>query len=66
MEWTSFEEHLRRHLEVEERLILPAFAREHPAQARAIRLEHDEIKTTLTELASTLDLHCLRASSVEA
>jgi iron-sulfur cluster repair protein YtfE (RIC family) len=66
MEWTSFEEHLRRHLEVEERLILPEFGREHPAQAHAMRLEHDEIKTTLTELAITLDLHCLRASSVES
>lgn len=65
MEWTSFEEHLRRHLDDEERLILPAFGREHPAEARAIRLEHDEIKVALTELAITLDLHCLRASAVE-
>jgi len=65
-EWQRFERELLSHLELEEQEILPAFSREHLAEARSIRDEHASIRAGLTELGVELDLHCLRAERVEA
>ena len=65
-EWDRFERELGSHLELEEHEILPAFARNHPAEAQGIRDEHASIRAALTELGVDLDLHCLRADRVEA
>jgi hemerythrin-like domain-containing protein len=65
-DWQRFERELSSHMELEEQEILPAFAREHLADAQAIREEHARIRTGLTELGIDLDLHCLRAERVEA
>jgi hypothetical protein len=63
--WRAFEGELLRHLELEERELLPAFAQEHPAEAEALLGEHAQIRAALTELAITLDLHALRADAVK-
>ena len=65
-EWSAFERELLRHLELEEAEILPAFARHHAAEARAILAEHAEIRSALLEMGLSLDLHVLRADAVEA
>jgi hypothetical protein len=64
--WARFEHELGWHLELEETEILPHFGREHPAEAEAIRAEHEQIRALVTELGVDLDLHCLRADRVEA
>jgi len=65
-EWSAFERELLRHLELEEAEILPAFARHHAAEARAILVAHAEIRSALLEMGLNLDLHVLRADRVEA
>lgn len=65
-EWQRFERELTSHMELEEQEILPAFSGEHLAEAQSIRDEHARIRAGLTELGIELDLHCLRAESVEA
>ena len=64
-EWTMFERELLRHLELEEVEILPGFARQDAAGARAILADHAEIRSTLLEMGLNLDLHFLRAEVVE-
>jgi hemerythrin-like domain-containing protein len=65
-QWERFERELSSHVDLEEVEILPAFAREHPEEARSIRDEHATIRAGLVELGIDLDLHCLRAQRVEA
>lgn len=65
-EWQRFEWELTSHMELEEQEILPAFSRDHLAEAQAIRDEHARIRAGLTEMGIELDLHCLRAERVEA
>ena len=64
-DWDRFERELSSHMDLEEREILPAFARAHPAEAQAIGDEHVLIREALTEMGVDLDLHCLRADRVE-
>jgi hemerythrin-like domain-containing protein len=63
-DWSAFEEQLLRHLELEEREVLPAFAREHADVAASLRREHEQIRASLTELGIRLDLHLLRAAAI--
>jgi hemerythrin-like domain-containing protein len=65
-EWQRFEAQLSTHMDLEEREILPNFAKEHPEEARAILDEHARIRSSLVEMGIDLDLHCLRADRVEA
>lgn len=65
-EWTDFERELLRHLEYEEAEILPGFAADSPAEARAILAEHADIRATLADLGISLDLHLLRSEAVQA
>jgi len=64
-EWSTFERALLRHLEQEEAEILPGFARDDPAGARAILAEHADIRGALLDMGVNLDLHLLRAEQVE-
>ena len=59
--WNEFEHGLSEHLDAEDTLILPAFAVEHPDEAKAIRAEHDAIRTKLLDLGVAVDLHVIRA-----
>jgi hemerythrin-like domain-containing protein len=62
--WSTFEKDLLRHLEYEEAAILPAFARGHASEAKAIRDEHARIRAALLDLGVSLDLHALRCEAV--
>ena len=61
--WGAFEQQLLRHFEEEERE-LARFAREHPDEARAIREQHEQLRTAMIELGVMLDLHLMRAELV--
>ena len=63
--WSDFERELLRHLEYEEAEVLPGFARDNPAEARAILAEHANIRATAADLGLSLDLHLLRSEAVE-
>lgn len=58
--WSDFERGLLAHLDAEERLVLPAFAVDHPDEARAIRAEHDGFRARLLDLGVAVDLHHIR------
>lgn len=59
--WNEFERALGEHLEAEESLILPAFAVDHPEEARKVRVEHEDIRKKLLDLGVAVDLHVIRA-----
>lgn len=58
--WNAFERGLEAHLDAEEKLILPAFAYAHPAEAEAIRAEHGGLRAELLRLGVDVDLHAIR------
>jgi hemerythrin-like domain-containing protein len=62
--WTAFESGLTSHLALEERDILPEFARLAPAEAAVLMREHAEIRKQLSQLGIALDLHLTRAEAV--
>lgn len=64
--WSAFERELLAHMDEEEQRWLPAFSAKYPVEAEELRREHEHIRTTLTELGVALDLHALRADTVEA
>ena len=64
-EWSAFERALLRHLEQEEAEILPGFARDNAAEARAILTDHAGIRGALLDMGVNLDLHLLRAEEVD-
>jgi iron-sulfur cluster repair protein YtfE (RIC family) len=64
--FASLETDLRRHMDEEERELLPAFAAEYPVEAAAIRAEHEEIRRLLADLGVGLDLRLFRLETAEA
>ena len=58
--WNEFDRALSEHLEAEETLILPAFAVDHPDEAKTLRAEHDGIRAKLLDLGVAVDLHVIR------
>ena len=64
-EWSRFERELLRHMEIEETTIVPTFSRRHPLQAADIVADHVAIRSLLLEMGVDLDLHLLRAASVD-
>jgi len=63
--WNEFSRGLLDHLEMEERDILPAFGKLHPAEADAILADHAKFRARLTELDIAVDLHFIRADVAE-
>jgi hypothetical protein len=59
--WTDLDRTLTAHMALEERLILPEFAKVSPEEAFALLAEHGELRRTLLELGVCVDLHSLRA-----
>lgn len=59
--WTDFERAVERHLTAEEKQILPRLERKHPAEVKAIRHEHHEIRRLLADLGVRADLRTLRS-----
>jgi hemerythrin superfamily protein len=61
--WTEFELGLLAHLEAEEVHLIPGLLRVCERDARVIVQEHRHIRTRLTELGVTVDLHTIRLDS---
>ena len=65
-EWTDLEAAVLRHMDAEEMVLLPAFARAAPEVAAEIRAEHGTIRELLGEIGIELDLHALTTVRIEA
>jgi hemerythrin-like domain-containing protein len=65
-EWDRFERDLLEHFAIEEREVLPRFARDQPEEAAALRHEHAALRRDLLALGIRADLHFLRADAVTA
>lgn len=63
--WSRFESGLLAHFDAEERYILPLLERDHAAEVRGIRDEHDRIRRLMAELGVRADLHTLRKDVVD-
>lgn len=62
--WSSFESKLIRHMEAEERFLLPLLEVTDAAEVARIRLEHARVRDSLTELGVAVELHTVRAVDV--
>lgn len=58
--WSELDASLTAHMALEERLILPAFAKADPAEAAALIDEHDVLRKRLLELGICVDLNVMR------
>ena len=58
--WNAFDDRLAKHLEIEERFMIPQLFASRPRDARAILEEHRHIRSRLVELGCDVDLHTLR------
>jgi hypothetical protein len=54
------------HLDVEEMFVLPALAHTHAAEVTRLRSEHATIRRELGEIGLALELHALRAETLDA
>jgi hemerythrin-like domain-containing protein len=66
LEWDRFERELLAHFALEEREVLPRFARYRPEEATVLRQEHAALRRDLLALGVRADLHLLRADAVTA
>lgn len=62
--WGDFDAALQTHLDLEERLILPAFREVDALEADALLADHRRFRAQLAELGAGLDLHLLRSEVV--
>jgi hemerythrin superfamily protein len=58
--WSRFEQCLMRHMEAEERYLLPFLRVSRPLDAEIIERDHKEIRQRVAELGVCCDLHLLR------
>lgn len=63
--YRTFERAMLEHMAAEEEQILPAYAAEAPDEAAEIRATHDELRRQLYGLGVEVELHCVRAESLE-
>ena len=64
--WSIFERRLIRHLEVEERFLLPLTEACNPLEAEQTRADHAYIRDSLDELGVAIELHSARKPHIEA
>jgi hemerythrin-like domain-containing protein len=64
--WKQVEDALLRHLDVEEMFVFPALHEGHPLEVDRLRKEHDEIRRQMGEIGLALELHTLRAETIES
>jgi hemerythrin-like domain-containing protein len=64
--WNEFDRHLTRHLEAEERLLVPQLFASRPREARTILEEHRHIRSRLLEVAFGVDLHIVRLETARS
>jgi hemerythrin-like domain-containing protein len=58
--WHEFDDRLAKHLETEERFMIPQLFASRPRDARAILEEHRHIRSRLVELGRGVELHTVR------
>lgn len=58
--WAAFESRLIRHLEAEERFLLPLVEASSPQEAQRTRDEHVRIRDSIAELGVAIELHTAR------
>jgi hypothetical protein len=63
-EFRTFEEQILEHMRAEEEIILPAFAKANPEEAKAIVEAHGDIRKQLELTALDVELHCIRIESI--
>lgn len=63
--WSEFERGLEAHMAAEERHLFPLLEQTDPAEVRALRAEHDEVRKRVADLGVRTDLHTLRMEAVE-
>ncbi len=64
-QYRGFEHEMLEHLEVEEQLLLPQYEEVAPDDTRAIREEHSELRRLLYMIAVEVELHVVRAATVD-
>jgi hypothetical protein len=64
--WSEFEGCLTRHLQFEERYLLPAVLASHPDEVQLVLTEHRRIRECVADLGVEIDLHVARRDAVEA
>jgi hemerythrin-like domain-containing protein len=62
--WDRFESRLLRHLEAEERFLLPLVEASDPAEAARTRAEHARIRASLADLGVGIELHTTRKAHI--
>ncbi len=62
--WSALEGRLIRHMEVEERFLLPLIEASDPLEVERIRREHTQIRDLLVELGVAVDLHTAREQNI--
>lgn len=62
--WARFETQLVRHMDAEERFLLPLLTVTDPAEVARIRVEHERIRSLLAELGVAVELHLAREANV--
>ena len=63
--WRRFEMRMSSHMLAEEELMLAAYAKTAPDDAKAIRAEHERLRAALVPLAIEVELHLIRAETIE-
>lgn len=63
--WRCFEHGVITHLDAEEHLILHAYADYAADDAALIRAAHDDLRRQLFRLGVDVELHCVRAASID-
>ena len=58
--WSEFDDRLSKHLEAEERFMIPPLFSSRPRDARALLEEHRHIRSRLVEFGFKVDLHIVR------
>jgi hemerythrin-like domain-containing protein len=64
--WNEFDGQLTRHLEAEERLLVPQLFASRPREARTILEEHRHIRSRLLEVGFGVNLHIVRLETARA
>jgi hypothetical protein len=64
--WAELEPRVIRHMEAEERYLLPLVEADHPAQAKRTLLEHAQIRDLIAELGVAVELHAVRSADIQA
>jgi hemerythrin-like domain-containing protein len=62
--WAAFESQLMRHLEAEERFLLPLVEAGNPGEVARTRAEHAQIRDAVAELGIAIELHNARKPNI--